>query len=144
MSKLSEQLAELMAEDGLIQSSLASAMNTSHAKFSQYLSGNSEPDFKHLIILVEFFNCSADFLIGLSDYPNRDKKYNPVQPFGMRLREVLALKGKTQYGLIKNTKISWSILHGWLTGKSLPSVENLRKLSKFFECSVDFLLGREI
>ena len=144
MSKLSEQLAELMAEDGLIQSSLASATNIPHANISVYLLGNSEPNFKYFIALVEFFNCSADFLIGLSEYPNRDKKYNPVQPFDIHLREVLTVKRKTQYRLIKDTKISWDTLHGWLTGKSLPSVENLRKLSKFFECSVDFILGREI
>ena len=143
MAKLSEQLAELMAEDNYTQSTLASALNISHANISLYLSGNSEPNFNFLIALVEFFNCSADFLIGLTDYPKRDKIYTPVKPFGIHLREILKLKGKSQRSLIISTEISWNTLHNWLIAKSLPSIENLKKLSKFFECSVDFVLGRE-
>lgn len=143
MSKLSEQLDELMTEDGYTQSSLAEAMKTPRAKISLYKSGKSVPNFKYLVAFIEFFNCSADFLIGLIEYPKRDVKYKPVQPFNIRLREILKDKDKSQKLLVESTRISWNTLHGWLTAKSLPSVENLVKLAKFFDCSVDYILGRE-
>lgn len=143
MSKLSEQLSELMAEDGYTQTALAAAMNTSRAKISLYLSGKSTPDFKYLVAIADFFNCSADYLVGLTDYPKRDGVYKPAQPFGARLREILNQKGISQYYFIKSTGFSWNTLHNWLTGKSLPSAEKLLKLAEYFNCSVDYLLGRE-
>ncbi len=79
MSNLSEQLTELMNEDGYTQSSLAKAMKTPRAKISLYKSGKSVLNFKYLIAFIEFFNCSADFLIGLTDYPNRNIVYKPIQ-----------------------------------------------------------------
>ena len=143
MSNFSEQLAELMAEDNLTQSALATAMNTSGSKFSLYLSGKSSPTYPFFIALIEFFHCSADFLIGLTEYPKRDVIYRPVQPFGTQLRKILQEKGISQYSLIKSTELSWSILHGWLTNKTLPSLDNILKLIKKLDCSVDYLLGRE-
>lgn len=142
MSNLSEQLTELMNEDGYTQSTLAEAMKTPRAKISLYLSGKSIPNFKYLVAFIEFFNCSADFLVGLSDYPKRDISYKPLQPFNIRLRQILKQKGKSQKSLIENTHISWNTLHGWLTAKSLPSIENLKKLAEFLDYSVDFILGR--
>ncbi len=142
MSNISEQLIELMNEDGYTQSSLADAMQTPRAKISLYKTGKSVPDFKNLVTFIEFFNCSADFLIGLTDYPKRDIVYKPVQPFNIRLREILKLKGKSQKSLHETKHISWNTIHGWLTAISLPSIENLKKLANFFECSVDFILGR--
>lgn len=144
LTKLSEQLAELMAEDGYSQTTLARAMDTSGSKLSLYLADKALPNFKDFVALIEFFHCSADFLVGRTEYPMRETRYKPVQPFGARLRSILAERNETQYTFIKTTKISWSIFHGWLTGKSLPSVDNLLKLAKHFGCSVDFLLGREL
>lgn len=144
LSKLSEQLAELMSEDGYMQTSLAQAMGMANANLSLYLADKAMPNFKDFVALIEFFHCSADFLIGRTEYPKRETNYKPVQPFGTRLRSILAERNETQYAFIKSTGISWSILHGWLTGKTLPSLDNLLKLARHFECSVDFLLGREL
>lgn len=143
MFKPSEQLTELMNEDGYCQSSLAKAMKTPRAKISLYMSGKSVPDFKYLVALIEFFNCSADFMIGLTDEPDRENVYKAIPPFNRRLRELFSRTGKSQYSLVKDKGVSWNTLHGWLTGKSLPSIENLKKLANFFNCSVDYILGRE-
>lgn len=143
MSKLSEQLGELMIEDGLSQKSLAEKLNTSRPKLSLYLNDKALPTFKIFIELIEYFNCSADFLIGLKDYPERDRKYLPVQPFGARLKSVLKERGISQYTFQKSSEISWSILHGWFTGKAQPSIENIKRVAKKLDCSIDFILGRE-
>lgn len=143
MSKLSEQLWELMNEDGLTQNTLAEKLNTSRPKLSLYLNDKALPTFEVFVQLVEFFNCSADFLIGKKDYPERERKYLPVQPFGTRLKSILKERGISQYSIHISANISWSVLHSWFTGKSKPSMDNLRKVADNLECSVDFILGRE-
>lgn len=143
MLKFQEQLAVLMAEDGLTQSALAKAMNTSGSKLSLYLSGKSTPTYKFFVALAEYFNCSADFLAGLTDYPQRNITYKPVQPFGERLRRILKDRKISQYSFISDTKISWSIFYNWLIGKTLPSIDNLIKLSNYLGVTIDYLLGRE-
>lgn len=142
LSKLSENLKELMAEHNLNQVMLAEKLETSRTKFSDILNAKNAPSYKTFISIIEYFNCSADFLLGLTDYPHEDVVYKPTQPFGERLRETFADSGKSQYQFIKQTKTSWSVLHSWLTGKTFPSTDNLIKLSKYFDCSVDYLLGR--
>lgn len=142
MSKLSEQLQELMDEDGLTQSDLAKKLNTNRSKISSYINDNALPTFKVFVMLVGFFNCSADFLAGLKDYPERDKKYSAVQPFCTRIKIVLKKLGVSQYRLQKQTGISWSVLHSWFTGKTNPTADSLKKIAQTLQCSIDFLLGR--
>ena len=142
LSKLSENLKELMGERGLTQTSLADAMNTCSSKISSYITGNRAPNYDTLVQLVEFFHCSADFLLGLKEDPCDDVNYLPVQSFSVRLRTTLKERNCTQYAFVKQTKISWGVFYNWLSGKSLPSVDNLVKIASFFDCSVDFILGR--
>ena len=143
MSKVFEQLAELMAEDELNQTALANALNISQSKISTYLADKSLPNYSVFVALVEYFNCSADFLLGLTDFPERDKNYKPTQPFNTRLPVVLKEKGFSQYAFIKKSGLSWSVLHGWLTGKTLPSADNILKICRTVDCSADYLLGRQ-
>ncbi len=143
MSKLSEQLIELMNEDGLTQKTLAEKLNTSHSKISLYINDKSFPAFDVFVMLIEYFNCSADYLIGNKDYPEREKIYQPIQPFGQRLKQILTERKISQYRFQKSTNISWSVLHSWFREKSLPSIDNLKKVAEELECSVDYILGRE-
>lgn len=143
MSKLSEQLMELMDEEGLTQNTLAEKLNTSRPKLSLYINDKALPTFEVFVELIEFFNCSADFLIGKTDYPERNRKYAPVQPFGARLKSILKERNISQYSFQKSTNISWSVLHNWFKGNSLPSIDNLKRVADHLECSVDFILGRE-
>ncbi len=142
LSKLSESLKELMNERGLNQTTLAEAMGTCSSKMSSYITGKRAPNYDTFVAIIEFFNCSGDFLLGLKEYPCEEVCYNRVQSFGERLRTILKDSGKTQYLFIKQTKISWGVFYNWLTGKSKPSVDNLVKVANYFDCSVDFLLGR--
>ena len=142
LSKLSESLKELMAEHNLNQVTLAEKLGTGRTKFCDILNAKNAPNYKTFISIIEYFNCPADFLLGLTEYPQKNVNYKPVQPFGERLRQIFADWGKSQYQFVKQSNTSWSVLHGWLTGKTSPSADNLIKIAGFFDCSVDYLLGR--
>ena len=142
LSNLSENLKELMAERSINQVSLAAALGTGRTKLSDIMNGKNAPSYATFLLLIEFFHCSADFLLGLSEEPREEVPYNPVPPFGERIRALLRETGTSQYRFIRQTGLSWSVLHGWLTGTSAPSMDNLVRIAHFFDCSVDELLGR--
>ena len=142
LSNLSENLKELMAERSINQVSLAAALGTGRTKLSDIMNGKNAPSYATFLLLIEFFHCSADFLLGLSEDPREEVPYNPVPPFGECLRKMLEKTQTSQYAFIKRSGISWGVCYHWLTGTSAPSMDNLVRIAHFFDCSVDELLGR--
>ncbi|MGN0822779.1 MAG: helix-turn-helix domain-containing protein [Candidatus Gallimonas sp.] len=49
----------------------------------------------------------------------------------------------TKYRLEKDTKLTEETVNRWQKGIYEPTVESLVRLSSYFHCSVDFILGRE-
>ena len=101
----------------------------------------SLPSYDALVSLLYAFNCSADYLLGLKDIPTEEPMH-PVLPFSERLRAMMKSRHVTQQILKDEAKISTSVQYKWLSGKNNPSVESLIRLAEFFDCSVDYLIGR--
>jgi len=142
LSIFAERLKEYMDEHGLTATALASKINFSRATVSGLLHGAHNPSTEIIIALVEYFYCSADYLLGLDDYP-RLTEFNTVQPFGDCLKKCLNNAKKTEYRLQRDLKISSSLTYRWLQNISLPKIDTLIRLKNYFGCSVDYLLGRE-
>ncbi len=144
LSKLPERLKELMVEKEISSQQLAVEIGVQYAAINRYLRGLRIPKYETLVALVEYFDCSADFLLGLSDYPKREEQiFHQIQAFPVQLRKALCNLGITQYALHRKTKISTANFNDWNHGYSRPRADNLVKLALALECSVDFLLGRE-
>lgn len=58
----------LMTETNMTQSMLAAKIDVSQRAVSKWLNGKSEPSAGALFRLALYFETSADFLLGLSDY----------------------------------------------------------------------------
>lgn len=58
------------------------------------------------------------------------------------LFKMISEKGITQSKLAENTSISTGNISDWKKGKSMPSATKLDELATYFDCSVDYLLGR--
>ena len=142
LSKVAENLQELLDERGLTQTALAKEIGTCSSKMSSYLTGKRAPNYETLLSLVEYFHCSADFVLGLTEYPKEEVEYKPAFPFGEQLRLLLSEAEKSQYRFVKETGISWSVFYNWLTGKTLPSADNLVRIADYLSCTVDHVLGR--
>lgn len=50
---------------------------------------------------------------------------------------------KTKANISKEAHIDESIIYDWLNGRSTPSLESIIALADYFDCSVEFILGRE-
>lgn len=63
--------------------------------------------------------------------------------FSERLKELRAQKGVSQMKLARDTGLSQSAVAKWETGRTEPTATALMILSKYFDESVDYLLGME-
>ncbi|MBQ7370211.1 MAG: helix-turn-helix domain-containing protein [Clostridia bacterium] len=141
MLKFAERLKEYMQECGYNQTSLANATGIKNTNISDFLLGNHLPSYENFVKLLYVFQCSADYLLGLTEI-HVEEVLHPVLPFGMRLLSLLNARGVSQERLKRELPVSGSVLYKWVHEKSAPSVESLLRLAEYFECSVDYLIGR--
>ena len=71
LSKLSERLRTLRNEKGLSQQGLADQIGISKSNINMYERGEREPSIARLEVLADYFNVDMDYLLGLSDIPNK-------------------------------------------------------------------------
>lgn len=64
---LSNRLRFLRNRFGYSQAALVEALAISRMAYTQYESGNREPNLETLILLSELYGVSLDYLLGLSD-----------------------------------------------------------------------------
>ena len=65
---LAERLKELRMEKGIGQNRLAKELGLSNASISYWENGKQEPSASAIFKLANFFEVSADYLIGVKDY----------------------------------------------------------------------------
>lgn len=49
----------------------------------------------------------------------------------------------TAYRVAKETGISQGLMNEYRSGKKLPTLQNIKKIADYLQCSVDYLLDRE-
>ena len=141
MSKLSKRITEFMVELNLNAPQLAKELGVDRTDINRFLRGERTPNYSCFINMLYFFNCSADYLLGLTDM-HTEEPLHEVPPFGERLRALLKAQKISQAQLIRELPISSAVPYKWLSGKNFPSVESLIRLAEYLDCSVDYLIGR--
>lgn len=144
LSNFSERLQELMFSNNISAGELAERIGVDSATIYKWLSKEYFPSSPPFFRLLEYFQCSADYLFGLTDdYPENKRYAPPTNEFGKRLREVMKETKTSQYALNKKHHISSFLVHQWLKGNVLPNTVQIVKLASIMQVSVDYLLGRD-
>lgn len=141
MSNFVERLDELMFDNQLTVKMLTKEINIQRATINRYLSGEVLPSLQTAVKLADLFHCSVDYLLGLTN--TTPDSFLPCPPFAERLKFLLEHFHCTQYRLYTYGDFPPSAVPNWLHGKYTPSLDNVVKIAKFFDRSVDFILGRE-
>lgn len=61
-----------------------------------------------------------------------------------RIKELRKKANMTQRDLAQKLYVDCSSVTKWETGKALPDPKKLQMLADFFDCSLDYLLGRQV
>lgn len=106
----------------------------------RYLEEDVTPDIVASIKLAMYFNCSLDFLFGLSN----NKGSSPILEFSSErffenYTKLLEKNGLSHWRFAHNTTISESSARKWKKGTK-PSVETLIKIAKLLNSSIDYLV----
>lgn len=141
MSDFVERLKELLLERETSVKEVTEAVKIDRTTFYKYLEAIKLPSLKTAVLLSDYFACSLDYLLALSD----DDTYQGgkiTTPFSERLPYLLKRFGKTNAQLIKGAGLEEAAYYRWKNGQCQPNVESVVKLAEFLECSVDFIVGR--
>ena len=69
VSNISERILSLRKERGLNQEEIARQTGIGYRSYRRYESGEREPTASTIITLADFFQVSADYLLGRTDQP---------------------------------------------------------------------------
>ena len=143
LNKFVENFNYLIAEKEITGKELAKVLNINEAAISYYRNGVNTPSVSNLIKIADYFNCSIDFLLGLTDGEASNQKYKMCIPIQERIAELPKLFGLNANKFCREVKISESAYYDWKKGDNQPNIYSIIKIAKHFDRSVDFILGRE-
>ena len=142
LSKFSESLKELMQEKNLTIQALSESTGISISNIFRWKNGEHSIYLSNALKLADYFDCSLEFLFDRTatrlDYIPRS-----CPPFYNRLNEVMKQQGISGYKItLKDKVFTRSQYHRWKSGGDI-SYETLITLAKYFNCTLDYLVGRE-
>ncbi len=141
MEKFAEILKDLKEDVGLSLEDLAEKSGVSAKQYSVYLRGVI-PRVEVSIRIAKFFNCTLDYLFGLSD--DRRNKYRHLEynkgVFLKKYDKVLKENGTSNYKFAREYGFAESNFRGWKNDK-IPSMPTLIIIARELSCSLDWLLS---
>ena len=143
MKKFITIFEELLEENNLTIKSFAKIVGVYFSVFYAYKNKNYLPTVKIATVIANYFGCSLNFLMGLeSDIDKiKYKKDFDISKFYPRYINLLESKNLKHFSLCKKIDLNVSSLLNWKSGKT-PKMEPLIKIAKYFDCSIDYLVGR--
>ena len=144
VANFADKLSEQMLQYPVSVKQLSENINVSYSTIYNFLKGRyKQPNTEIFFRLIEYFQCSADYMLGLVEFPVECVTYYPpLRLYGQRIKELLKARKTTQLQFIEDLHISSNLAYTWLSDKALPTIEYLIKLSHYFDMSVDMFIQR--
>ncbi len=139
--KFAERLFELLIDNDIKPANLADRLGVNRKVISRYVKGKRLPSVDMAIRMSQHFECTIDFLLGRSDNNGKTEVVN-APLFKDRIVYLLQFFNKTKYVISKETHIDQSVIYDWQKGTVSPSMNSIIKLADYFDCSVEFVIGR--
>lgn len=139
-------LKQIRKSLNLTQSYVAKKVGISQQSYANYENETTQAPYSILIQLAAFFNCSLDELFKKNEEPNNQinkSDYNAYSKF-TKLKELRNINQKTQKDIANYIGYQQTLVSKWEKGEREPSIDALKKISKYFNVSIDYLLDNEI
>ncbi len=143
MENFSEILKDFIIDKELSIRKIAKESGVSASQYGKYLD-KAYPTIPVAVKIANYFDCSLDFLFGISEKRNHEKyickEYN-MGVFLQRYSELLKHNKVSHWKFCKENGLSESNIRHWRSGHS-PKIENLVFIAYNLSGSLDYLLGR--
>ena len=133
------RIKELRKNSGMKQVGLAKSLGTTQANLSGWENNKWQPDSENIAKMCKLFNCSADYLIGISEI--KHNRCTNVTRLGEKIKNLREKRGLTQRNLALKLDTSNATISRIEKNQVTPDTITLNKIASFFGVTVDFLLG---
>lgn len=135
-NEFQERLQDLLIEKSMSRLQLAKKINANPETINGYFNDNLYPEIKIAKRIADTFDCSLDYLLGVSENFNNKDKNN--LSFIDTVKKLLKENHKSVEKAMKEMNINESTYYRWQTG-SVPHTSVLITLANYFDVSVDYL-----
>lgn len=134
-----KRVNELVADTELKKVDIAKAGNFDYRSLSNALVYGIIPTTSTLIKMANYFKISMGYLLGRTE--KNDYFGLSSETFQTRFTQLCKEKGVTHYKVSQDCFFDKSNISRWLSKGYLPTLEILDMLTKYFNVSIDYLLG---
>ncbi len=138
--KFKQRLEELLKENGLNRLKLANKIGVSSTTINGYFNDNYYPRIDVAVKMAKEFNCSLDYLFGLDDENFDGFGLNNSNSFIQNFDILLKQNNLSIMGALKQMNLGEYDYYRWKKGM-FPKTSNLIVIAKFFDVSLDMLVG---
>lgn len=136
------KLKSLCEEQNITALKLQKILNIPNARIGKYIKQDFYPNVSRAVVLSNFFDCSLDYMVGLSPIKRIKNLEEPnLKKFFNRL-EWLILEEKSITVFFKNCKLAKTNIIRWKRMTDFPRLENLFMIADYYNISLDYLIGR--
>lgn len=138
----SDCLNDILIERNIAVKELSDISGITDSRLYDFLSGNCVPSVQNAVKLANSLHCTLDYLFGFDEEYDYCQNYVLTSDCSERLRQAINASGKTRYKISKETKVSQQQLNNWYRNKQIPSLVTLVNFADYFNCSLDYLVGK--
>ena len=142
MNGFRERLEDLLIEHNMSKNQLSKIVGVRPDTIYGYYRRNLLPEIHIAKRIADYFNCSLDYLFGLSEQINNNDK-NDLS-FADTIKKLIKENNKSVEKTMKELNISDRTYYRWQSGESQPLTSIIITLAKYFDVSVDYIIGNMI
>lgn len=138
----SERLTELMFQaDKITTEKLGNVLSVGGSTVCLWKEGKRGILLSNAIKIVEYFNCSLEFLFGRTDNV-LDFAPQAMLPFYNELKKIMKERNISMYRIVKEKIVSSGNFDSWSKGGD-PFMQTVIKLADYLDVTIDYLVGRD-
>lgn len=143
---ISNGLNNAMYKAGYTYTTLAFILGCAENTTRCWMTGKKTPGLTRIIEMAVLFNCSTDYLLGLSkDFEELKVESNSIdisvalEFMGERIRK--AQSGYSNNKLAQELEVKQSTVCNWIGGRSIPNIQYIIEIAQLLNVSTDYILG---
>ncbi len=146
MTEFQNRLKEFMDDKELSNLQLSKMLGISSSAVDAYFCKDLYPEMKTAIKLCKMFDCSMDYLFGLSDENEPKYDFEKVDirgNFVANVEKLLERKNMSKAKFAKQVGMSEHTFYRWKNGE-FPRTVSIVNVAKYLDISIDFLLADKL
>jgi len=135
-----QRMKDLREDRDLSQEDIAKVLQTTQEQVSKYETGRQMMGIDKYVKLAKYYNVSLDYLTGLIDTPKK-LYWGEIMDIFQRMKDLREDHDLTQADVAKILQTTREQVSKYETGRQMMGADKYIKLAKYYNVSLDYLMG---